>query len=249
MSKAFLASSSEHLTAASTPVTGFPLTISLWFNPDDVTTGNEIISIVDASAASDWISIGARGDQGGDPLRLRVRRSSDSYVLSSGSFSANQWQHACCVIEGTGANQAHIFLDGSKDSGTVSTPINLDSISIGRLGDSSPSNYTNGSLAEIGIWAVALTDAEVACLAAGFAPPLMRPQSLEFYAPLVREDVELIGGLSFSTGGTPTVDDHPRIILPSSNIGVFNHAAAGGGAEPLSAFFQETQLSVRSKYV
>jgi hypothetical protein len=59
------------------------------------------------------------------------------------------------------------------------------------------------------VWNAALTDAEVAILATGFSPKKVRPQSLVFYAPLVREVRDLVGGVALSDTGT-TVADHPR---------------------------------------
>ena len=63
-----------------------------------------------------------------------------------------------------------------------------------------------------GIWNVALTAAEIASLAKGFSPRLIRPQSLAFYAPLIRETLDIRGGLTLTDSGS-TVADHPRIIL------------------------------------
>ena len=70
----------------------------------------------------------------------------------------------------------------------------------------------NGSIAEPAIWNVALTDAEIASLAAGFTPDQIRPQSLQFYAPLVRDLVDARGGRTITNVNSATVATHPRII-------------------------------------
>lgn len=74
------------------------------------------------------------------------------------------------------------------------------------------SNYMDGRISEVAVWNVALTDQEVAALGAGFTPDQVRPQSLQFYAPLVRDLSDVRGGRVITNTGTATVANHPRII-------------------------------------
>jgi hypothetical protein len=67
-----------------------------------------------------------------------------------------------------------------------------------------------GLIAEVGIWNVALTDDEVLALAKGFTPDQIRPQSLIAYLPLVRTNQDIKGN-AWTTAGTLTAADHPRI--------------------------------------
>lgn len=62
------------------------------------------------------------------------------------------------------------------------------------------------------MWNVALTDSENASLAAGFTPDQIRPQSLQFYAPLVRDLIDVRGGRTITNVNNATVAVHPRII-------------------------------------
>lgn len=73
-------------------------------------------------------------------------------------------------------------------------------------------SYLNGNVAECALWNVALTDAEIASLAAGFTADQIRPQSLQFYAPLVRDLIDVRGGRAFTNNNSATVATHPRII-------------------------------------
>jgi len=84
------------------------------------------------------------------------------------------------------------------------------------IGATSGFNYVisqliTGTIAEPAIWNVALTDAEIASLAAGFTPDQIRPQSLQFYAPLVRNLIDVRGGRTITNVGSATVATHPRI--------------------------------------
>jgi hypothetical protein len=71
--------------------------------------------------------------------------------------------------------------------------------------------FTNGLIAEVGIWDVALTPEEIASLAKGMTCDKVRPQSLVFYAPLVRDLVDAKGGLTITNNNTATVANHPRV--------------------------------------
>jgi len=69
----------------------------------------------------------------------------------------------------------------------------------------------NGLIAEVGIWNVALTVAEIASLAKGITCDKVRPQSLVFYAPLVRDLSDQKGGRAITNNNGATVANHPRI--------------------------------------
>ena len=70
-----------------------------------------------------------------------------------------------------------------------------------------------GSIAEAAIWSAALTDDEILSLAKGFTPDQIRPQSLVFYAPLIRELQDLRGGLTITNNNGANVSNHPRVII------------------------------------
>jgi hypothetical protein len=71
--------------------------------------------------------------------------------------------------------------------------------------------YHDGQIAEVGIWNAALTADEIASLADGMTCDKVRPQSLVFYAPLVRELQDVKGGLTITNNNTATVANHPRV--------------------------------------
>lgn len=69
----------------------------------------------------------------------------------------------------------------------------------------------DGLIAEVGIWNAALTAAEIASLAKGMTCDKVRPQSLVFYAPLVRDLIDQKGGLPITNNNGATVANHPRV--------------------------------------
>jgi hypothetical protein len=73
--------------------------------------------------------------------------------------------------------------------------------------------FARGVIAETGVWNVTLTADEIASLAKGVACNLVRPQSLVFYAPLVRNLIDVRGGRAITNNNGATVVNHPRIYL------------------------------------
>jgi len=70
-----------------------------------------------------------------------------------------------------------------------------------------------GLIAEVGIWNVVLSDAEVLSIAYRISCSLIRPGSLVFYAPLIRQILDISAGFSLTNNGGATISDHTRIYL------------------------------------
>lgn len=68
----------------------------------------------------------------------------------------------------------------------------------------------DGRISEAAIWNVVLTNAEITQLGQRMKPMRIRPQSIVFYTPLVRELIDLRGGLTGTATGT-SVAEHPRV--------------------------------------
>lgn len=99
-------------------------------------------------------------------------------------------------------------IEATTSSGVPNTIFNSTSpLTIGYL----PINYFPGIISEVGIWNSALTAAEIASLAKGMTCDKIRPQSLVFYAPLVRDLIDQKGGLTITNNNGATVAAHPRV--------------------------------------
>ena len=232
MARDFDNGSSEYLEIDSAPVTAAPLTIAAWGNVDETWQSGVIASLVDASSGDNWFLVRTKYQSGPGEYTCNVyARSSDGLpeVDSTTTFAIGGWHHLCGVFASASSRSA--YLDGGAKATITDTitPSGIDRTSIGRIGDSTPAGYFEGKIAEVGIWNAALTDAEVAILAKGYSPLLVRPQSLVFYAPLIRdEDRDIVGGLALTPVNTPSIAAHPRVIYPAPRY-TFIQAAAGGG--------------------
>lgn len=131
---------------------------------------------------------------------------------SGGTAFDGTWHHVCCVLSGSTST---VYVDGSSvasySAASVPTQTGMDRTGVGGIvrGTNLPSY--NGSVAEIGVYSVALIASEIRSLSRGVACRLVRPQSLVFYAPLIRNLVDVRGGLSLTNNNAATVAVHPRV--------------------------------------
>lgn len=207
MSRSFVASSTQHITRDSAPLSAYPCTLACWFKPDNTTTDNDLVFIGDKDNSDRFFSIEARSV---GIVRARVGNVGNAGTTTS--WTEDTWNHACGVF--TDENNVDAFLNGGG-KGTVNPggmTLTFDRVSIGRLGDSSPSNHADADIAEVAIWDVALTDGEVKTLAAGKSPWQVRPESLVGYIPLFGNEspeLDFVDGTTLTVTGATAADHAP----------------------------------------
>jgi hypothetical protein len=141
--------------------------------------------------------------------------------LAYGFVSKNitNWRHLVLTFDGSqtgNGNRLKCYIDGNLETlsffGTIpSTTSNnsaLETLRIGRR--QSGGEWSTGDFAELGMWQATLTAEEVASLAKGMTCDKIRPQSLVYYTPLIRDIQDLARGMTLSNTNS-TVADHPRI--------------------------------------
>lgn len=205
--------SDQYLSVASTAVSAAPHTMHCAFNVANVTANHTFLSIADTAGDVDYFRLYAAGADAGDFVKYDARTTGNlRTATTSAAFSASTWHTATAVA--VDASDRTVYLDGANGgtSAISVTPAGLDSMAIGRLERATPTNFCNGTIAEVAIWNAALNASEVAALAKGFSPRLIRPQSLVCYVPL-------LNGIIDSTGRTwtdhsSTVGPHPRRYGP-----------------------------------
>ncbi len=237
MAVALLQASSEALALATSPVTAVPLTMACWFNVTNQVNPYTLMAVGDGgSPGNGRFDLQARGDINDSISIFCSSSTANQSANTTTSFTANTWHHAAGVF--AAIDSRSVFLNGGgKQTVTISvTPASIDRTRIGVSADSTPFGYMDGHIAEAAIWNVALTDAEVAILAKGYSPLLVRPSGLVFYAPSIRDVSagawpELIGGVALTEVGTPTVGVHTRVFYPSAPMIGFT---AAGEASPVA---------------
>lgn len=208
----------QSLSVSSLVASTYASTVALRFYPERFTVAEVLTAARSKTSGTPiFASLTNRGDLAGDPLQSATRN--DSNVLdtinSSVTPAANAWNLAAAAL--ASATSRTLYLN--DNAGVVSTvnvaaPFSVTDTSIGAQWTTGPVALTGqfqGRICEVAFWSVALNADEAGSLSKGFKPTRIRPQSLVFYAPLVRNLQDVKGGLTLTNNNSATVADHPRV--------------------------------------
>jgi hypothetical protein len=196
--------------SCNSPVTAPPLTMVCWARMTTFTL-RALFSIGQTNASSrhqmqinnsSTVLLNSLWD---NTAGVETRKNSLSPAVGS-----NEWVHFAGTIQSNADRKLYVrgILEAST-TGTDSVATPYQTFTVGsRVG---PAGYADADIAEVGIWNAALTAEEVASLAKGMTCDKVRPQSLVYYAPLVRDLIDAKGGLTITNNNTATVANHPRV--------------------------------------
>ena len=214
MARNFVRTSSQYLTAGNSPVSEPPITMACWFKTDDLShTANYTLLGLQNTSNGHRMNLFFL-PQTSDLVAAAVTIGGTSAQANSGtSCSVNTWHHVCGVF--TSNSSRTVYLDGgnsSTNTTSVTPTYSPATVGIGaRHNGTAWGLFAQADIAECGIWNVSLTADEIASLADGMTCDKVRPQSLVFYAPLVRTLQDVKGGLTITNNNTATVANHPRV--------------------------------------
>jgi hypothetical protein len=224
----FVAASSQYLTIGTSSNLVFDkddtLTVVGWFYIPTVATGFYplVNKQQNSGNATGWsvnyfhnFNVGTPGI--GNFLGFQKRFSGGNQAWANIPFTATsgQWFHAAFSSTSASTNDMKIYANGTQGTNQISgnspdsvaTPFQTFTTGA-RVG---PGAYADSDIAEVGIWSVALTAAEIASLAKGMTCDKIRPQSLVFYTPLVRDLNDQKGGIAITNNNGATVANHTRV--------------------------------------
>jgi hypothetical protein len=204
----------QSLSIPSSVISGaLPVAMSVSFYPTSTTGAQSAIYLRGGPGGySKILSIGF-----GYPTTAKayfIQRGSDQNpfptVNSSANVTLNGWNHI--LGQSVSLSSHQVWLNGTKATASIVGQAIAGGFSVGAIGsDGGTSNYCAGRIAEVGIWNASLSDDEVLALSKGMTCDKVRPQSLVFYAPLVRNLQDVRGGLTITNNNTATVANHPRV--------------------------------------
>jgi hypothetical protein len=208
----FVRLSNQYLSVASAPVTVAPVTMSCWFNSSSISQ-NQSLVILENAAGNRRYALQVLGAVAGDPLQFgSASGGTTGAANSSTGYTANTWNHACGIEINSASRIVYLNGGNTGTNTTAKNVIDLIELKIGAVNSSGTVvNHMSGLMAEVGIWNAELTAAEIASLAKGMTCDKVRPQSLVFYAPLIRNLQDASGGLTITNNNTATVANHPRV--------------------------------------
>lgn len=204
--------SSQYISISTSPVAANQqFSIACWFRSSSLDVDQGLINVCN-SAGDRNFRLSAMGSVAGDPIRAQTLNAASSATADTTTgYSINTWTHACATF-GAGFNR-RVYINGGgfgSNFTSITTPTGIDRMFIGVTRNNSTfTNYTTGSIAFVGIWTILLSATDILQLALGITPDLIRPQSLVFYAPLIRDLVDVRNGRAL-TNVNGTITDNPR---------------------------------------
>lgn len=241
-------------------VSAVPVTISCWVRGD--------------TAASLWI-VSWGSTSGGDSnntIRLVSTASGAdiAYAIGAGGGST-----AAMSPDDPINTNWHLVVGGVKADGTIWIDYDNASSTGTNTGGSFPTNWArvtygaqlinhgqkfNGGLAEVAMWSVELSAADIAKLYVGAAPSRVRADALVSYTPLIRDLNDRVISAALTDSGSTAVLAHPRIVSPTRYFYAPAAAAGGGGGltamttahrtsgvAPLAVHFSAIDYTVRAR--
>ena len=224
-------------------ITGYPFTLVGWFRVPSVSSAVTLMRI-DNMATTSFHAIAYEGQLAGQAAAVSKVEDTGA-ARSTLAMTPGQWQHVVGVFEAH--NSRRVYLDGGNMGSTSSSRV-FDGANLFRAGNINSSNMVD--LAEFAIFASVLTDAEIVMLARG-CPVLCLPSAnglLTYHDGVRGVNRPGVGPLA-SSAGSPTVVDHPRVLMsgggrtlaqPSRTCGPFRVEQESCR----SSFSEQSQLSV-----
>jgi hypothetical protein len=208
--------STQYLSCTSSPLGNSPVTFSIacWVNAN--AGSNRFVAAFGSSTNNTPILTMGAGfaDSGQNTSHFRAFSRNDAnsirFDMAGGVAFDNTWHHVCLRCNTT---DSKIYVDGANTNtgNAQSGAQTFNRFAIGALLRASALNHIDGSVADVGVWSADLTEQEIKSLSAGMTCDKVRPQSLVFYAPLVRDLQDVRGGLTITNNNTATVANHPRV--------------------------------------
>jgi hypothetical protein len=228
-----------------------PLTIASWFNPANLTTNQNLVFIV-SGGGNDYFGLifdGANANGKGDNVLLAECQQAGVGTadgVSGTGGTAGSWMHCAAVFTSGTSRTAYMNGVGGTANTTSIVPISpTGHIDVGCLSTPTVFSPLNGSLAEVCIWDVALSAADVLMLAKGVSPLRVRPNNLVRYWPLfgrTTTEPDLIAAAALTQTGTMAQADHPLIVrgrvapgLPAAATAVANGVGSASGTGAAAA--------------
>jgi len=205
-------STSNYLQLVAAPVAAVPLTMACWFRVGSGGNWQSLINLNNPTAANGRNAFSLMRNDG-NQIQIDTADGSSGVSATAGTVTTGAWHHAGGVFSAVNSRRAYFNGVGGSVESSSRTPSGLGRTTVGAKNNNGSVIDASGNalIAEAAIWNVALSDEEMALLAKGIAPSLIRPQALVAYLPLVRDLIDLKNP-GWASVGTVAVADHLRVL-------------------------------------
>lgn len=191
--------------------TSAPLTLACWVRPT-VVANESLVVLIDSALNDRYLQLGLRAT-GGVAAVARVGALQKAETTTP--YALGEWQHVAAVFSSDTERVAALDGElGPGDSSSATAPSGLNTIGIGALVRPFVASHLNGDVADVAVWSAALDAEELAALAAGVRPPLLRGRlgDLRFYRALWAGIDEAGVGSALSVTGPLAEARHPPLF-------------------------------------
>lgn len=209
-------STANYLSNTTIPFSAAPATIAAWVYK----TSTAIGGVAGVTKNSNNATFRVYVDASSKVVATHYNGTTVGAAVTTASVSTNTWTHVAAVFNTTASRSA--FLNGANkvtNTTSVTGALTFDRTLLGALGNtSSVGSPLAGYLAEVAMWDIALSDADIAVLATGVSPLAMHPEAIVAYWPLVggnSPETNVVSTATLTITGSLSAAAHPRIIMPS----------------------------------
>jgi hypothetical protein len=212
-----LSGTGQYLTTSGAVLTAAPLTMACWGIHGATGVLDYAMMLGVSGATNNRFVLGVNAS---DQVFMESAAASASSAVTTATVPTSGWQHFAGVT--ASATSRFAYLNGTPGSvqTTSRVPSGINMLRVGAGGTAS--SLWTGTIAHCAVWNVALTDAEIAALAAGLSPLAMRPGALVAYWPYMGRDtadIDIVGRFDLTNTSTTSGADEPRLLwMPTRRI-------------------------------
>jgi hypothetical protein len=200
MARLFDDAQSQYLENANAIVSAVPFSVSMWVYPD-ADLSMIFMSIADTAGDTNYFDLRMSATTLKAGISASDTGSGFSNAGATAALTLNQWNHIAGVFSAVDSRTIYLNGGNSNTDSHSRTPAGIDNTAIGALVRTGVAAATSGRIAEVGIYNVALTDDEIAELAKGASPLLVKPANLVAYWNLFGRscpEPDIVGGFDMT---------------------------------------------------
>jgi len=202
-------------------ITAYPFTISAWMRTTSTAGAFRHIAGISDASADGLAAILVRDPADTDARAWSMKDDppplANPSANTSTQYSINTWHHVLAVFASDTSRTIYLDDAGADTSvGAATYQVGMDRFTLGQAYTSGSPRYSfDGYIAEVGLWDVALSSANITSLAAGAVPSSVDAGNIVAYWPLLTDTNDDINSfdLTKSAGANPPSDpEHPTMI-------------------------------------
>jgi len=207
----FVQANGSRIIVSNPLVTSVPITLSAWIRRDAVSTGSRTIFVLNAS--NDEVLVRLTSSNTLQAYMFFANGGAFAIATNGNIIAASAWTHVAARYSLSGSSLTiSVYVNGVRGTdGSSAVTFSQGAFTGMQIASYGGTNVFGGDIADAGAWNTALSDTEIVSLSQGISCRNVNPQSLRFYAPLIRNPNDIRNNRTLTLVNSPTVSSHPRI--------------------------------------